>query len=350
MDGDFALYGMSRGDYCNSLGIDGRIRVPKPEALFKCVDAENGARLYCVAANESYRLVRVAVMDDLAVRKPDDSTPANVEAKDVTTDALHRFITDAERTKWNSAADAAPALLPIDGICASRAEKPSYGVWAFPDESLGGMWVIEGDFTAYGLSQKDYCVSVGIDGSHWIPRPEGVYRCVNYQGVARLYCVDPTEGKNRLVAMASVDELPKVEGGFRLPVLPVESVGSVYESEAAAAAAVMRSGGMVLSQIAYGGAYKWVLRGDASVYGLSNEDYGELDADFGFVIPRPGLLLYSVEDLCFLRTVAVDVSVGVDGVAVERCMWRDAAVDVPPSELTAEDIERMASEVSEMGE
>lgn len=345
VDGDFASLGLTRGDYCNTLGIDGRIWVPRPEALFKCVDAENGARLYCVVAGDGYRLVRVAVMDDLAGLRPEPG-PIKVDAADVTTDATRRFVSDAEKQKWNEAA--IPALLPIDGVCGSRGEVPGYGVWAFPDEEMGGMWCIEGDFSAHGLTRRDYCVSVGIDGSRWVPKPEGVYRCVDYKGVQRIYTVDPTEGKNRLVAMATVEDVPEKQGaGWTLPVLPVESVGSVYESEAAAAAAALpRSGGMVLSQIAYGGAYKWVLRGDASVYGLSSEEYGEVDAVFGFIIPRAGLLLYSVGDVCFYRTVEVDSSVAVDGVTVERCAWVDAAVDVGPVEITADEIAGMAAEVT----
>ena len=132
--------------------------------------------------------------------------PATHPATMINEDAEHRFMTDAEKAKWDAAA--IPVLLPINGVCSGREEMPASGVWAFPDEEMGGMWCIEGDFSVYGLTRRDYCVSVGIDGSRWVPKPEGVYRCVDYKGVQRIYTVDPAEGKNRLVAMATVDELP----------------------------------------------------------------------------------------------------------------------------------------------
>lgn len=343
IEGDFASFGLTRSDYCNSVGISGDRWVPKFDAVYQSIDPVEGSRLW-VVVDSTGRMERMATKGDLEGLQPEPG-PIKVDAADVTTDATRRFVSDAEKQKWNEAA--IPALLPIDGVCGSRGEVPGYGVWAFADEEMGGMWCIEGDFEAYGLTRRDYCVSVGIDGSRWVPKPEGVYRCVDYKGVQRIYTVDPTEGKNRLVAMATVEDVPEKQGaGFTLPVLPVESVGSVYESEAAAAAAALpRSGGMVLSQIAYGGAYKWVLRGDASVYGLSSEDYGVVDAVFGFIIPRAGLLLYSVGDVCFYRTVEVDSSVAVDGVTVERCAWVDAAVDVGPVEITADEIAGMAAEL-----
>ena len=132
--------------------------------------------------------------------------PDTHPATRITEDASHRFVTDVEKAKWDAAA--IPVLLPINGVCSGREEMPASGVWAFPDEEMGGMWCIEGDFSAYGLTRRDYCVSVGIDSSRWVPKPEGVYRCVDYKGVQRIYTVDPAEGKNRLVAMATVDELP----------------------------------------------------------------------------------------------------------------------------------------------
>lgn len=344
IEGDFASFGLTRSDYCNSVGIDGSHWVPKFDAVYQSIDPVEGSRLW-VVVDSTGRMERVATKGDLDGLQP-DTGPIKVDASSVTTDATRRFVSDAEKAKWDAAA--IPVLLPIDGVCSGREEMPAYGVWAFPDDEMGGMWCIEGDFSAHGLTRRDYCVSVGIDGSRWVPKPEGVYRCVDYKGVQRIYTVDPTDGKNRLVAMATVEDVQEQQGArFRLPVLAVDSVGSVYESEAAAAAAVLpRSGGMTLSQIAYGGAYKWVLRGDASVYGLSNEEYGEVDATFGFIIPRAGLLLFSMEDVCFYRTVKVDSSVAVDGVTVERCAWKDAAVDVGPVEITADEIAGMAAEVT----
>lgn len=344
IEGDFASFGLTRSDYCNSVGIDGSRWVPKFDAVYQSIDPEEGSRLW-VVVDYTGRMERMATKGDLDGLRP-ETGPIKVDASSVTTDATRRFVSDAEKAKWDAAA--IPVLLPIDGVCSGREEMPAYGVWAFPDKEMGGMWCIEGDFSAHGLTQRDYCVSVGIDGSRWIPKPEGVYRCVDYKGVQRIYTVDPTEGKNRLVAMATVEDISEQQSArFRLPLLAVDSVGSVFESEAAAAAAVLpRSGGMTLSQIAYGGAYKWVLRGDASVYGLSNEEYGEVDATFGFIIPRAGLLLYSMEDVCFYRTVKVDSSVAVDGVTVERCAWVDAAVDVGPVEITADEIAGMAAEVT----
>ena len=326
------------------MGISGDRWVPKFDAVYQSIDPEEGSRLW-VVVDSTGRLERVATKGDLDGLQS-ETGPIKVDASSVTTDATRRFVSDAEKAKWNAAA--IPVLLPIDGVCSGREEMPAYGVWAFPDDEMGGMWCIEGDFSAHGLTRRDYCVSVGIDSSRWVPKPEGVYRCVDYKGVQRIYTVDPTDGKNRLVAMATVEDVQEQQGArFRLPVLAVDSVGSVYESEAAAAAAVLpRSGGMTLSQIAYGGAYKWVLRGDASVYGLSNEEYGEVDATFGFIIPRAGLLLFSMEDVCFYRTVKVDSSEAVDGVTVERCAWVDAAVDVGPVEITADEIAGMAAEVT----
>lgn len=344
IEGDFASFGLTRSDYCNSVGIDGSRWVPKFDAVYQSIDPVEGSRLW-VVVDSTGRMERVVTKGDLDGLQP-ETGPIKVDASSVTTDATRRFVSDAEKAKWDAAA--IPVLLPIDGVCSGREEMPTYGVWAFPDDEMGGMWCIEGDFSAHGLTRRDYCVSVGIDGSRWIPKPEGVYRCVDYKGVQRIYTVDPTDGKNRLVAMATVEDVQEQQSArFRLPLLAVDSVGSVFESEAAAAAAVLpRSGGMTLSQIAYGGAYKWVLRGDASVYGLSNEEYGEVDATFGFIIPRAGLLLYSMEDVCFYRTVKVDSSVAVDGVTVERCAWVDAAVDVGPVEITADEIAGMAAEVT----
>lgn len=93
-------------------------------------------------------------------------------------------------------------MLPIFGVCESRAAMPDYGVWAFPDETQGGVWTIDGEFDCFGLglTRKDYCYTSGIGGNAMVPREECVYRSMpgvilnkDDDGCVRLYVVDCLE-------------------------------------------------------------------------------------------------------------------------------------------------------------
>ena len=122
-------------------------------------------------------------------------------------------------------------MLPIFGVCDSRAAMPDYGVWAFPDETQGGVWTIDGDFDCFGLglTRKDYCSSSGIGGNAMVPREECVYRSMpgvilndDDDGSVRLYVVDCME-KYALRELVRDVDVPKTH--------EIELRGSFFDAE-----------------------------------------------------------------------------------------------------------------------
>lgn len=70
VDGNFASYGLSRGDYALQGGTDG-YWYPKPDAVFRCVSRDHSCpRFYVVgAAEESYRVMPLTVNDGSSAPK-----------------------------------------------------------------------------------------------------------------------------------------------------------------------------------------------------------------------------------------------------------------------------------------
>ena len=267
-------------------------------------------------------LVAIATSKDASTGSGSgDGTQVPVKATDVQTDAQHRFASDAEKKKWNT-----PELLPIDGFCESRTAMPTYGIWAFPDES--GQWTIDGDFSGLGLLRTDYCDRMGIDLNMFLPKQTVLFLCkCNESKCRRLYYSD-AENNYEIKPYARFGDIPSTDK--MVPVLPVDAVANSYD-----AAPMAESDDVVLEQMSIGVPTKWIIRGDVTKYG-SVEDYGTVNAQLSniqnqtIIDPKAGLLIFDRTGKELYRTEAVDESVATGGVTVKRYVSVDATLDRMP--------------------
>ncbi len=282
----------------------------RTDRLFLC-----SGRIYTY---DGTKLVAMATADD--VSKGGTGGTVSMKAADITTDPSHRFITDAERKKWNT-----PQLLPIDGLCKDRASMPAYGIWAFMEAN--GTWTIDGDFSTSGLTRQDYCDKAGIDLSAYMPKANALYVCGCYEpGCDRIFYVDSKDGM-ALKPFAKLEDVPAAER--MMPVLPVDAVSNGYEPSPLA-----ETDDVTLAQIAFSGMLKWVVRGDVTKYGCTVEDYGTKNDTMGHIEPKAGLLLYDRGGKELYRTVEADESVAAGGVTVMRYACVDATLDRLPKTVT----------------
>ena len=263
--------------------------------------------------------------------KHPESHPATM----ITQDATHRFVSDAEKEKWTRGGS--EPILPIDGICADREEfaGKEYGTWAFVDTD--GLWTVDAAAFAggldtpneYGFTRRDYTDGGGTSGARFL-KSGRLYKVAD-SGARGGYCVaDTSDNQYALVPLLTKADFDAEFAARRsrlVEALPVEGFSDFRDE----AGIVELSGDTVcLAQIAAGGAEKWVIRGDVSAaYGLKVEDYGTWVADFGFIVPKVGLLIQDKSTGELYRTVECGTDVALDGVRAERLMCGDVRERLP---------------------
>lgn len=304
--------------YVNYMGAE--VPQARTDKLYMC-----GSRVYTY---DGSGLVAFATVNDRpsGSGSSGDGGSFSGDANEIKTDALHRFVTDAEKKKWNT-----PELLPLDGLREGRDAMPSYGVWAFPEEN--GKWTIDGDFSALGLTRADYCDRLGIDQSAYVPKQTALFLCKCYDDskCRKLYYSDP-EDNYAVKPYAQLEDVPSTEK--MVPVLPVDSVVNSYD-----ATMLAEIDDVVLSQMSIGGTLKWVVKGNVAKYGTI-EDYGTVNTQLSsiqnqtVIDPKAGLLIYDRSGKELYRTVEVDESVAMGGVTVMRYACVDATLERMPRKVS----------------
>ena len=239
--------------------------------------------------------------------------PATHPASMIVESEGKQFVTAQQKTKWESG-----ALLPIDGICASRSEMQSkgYGTWAFPDEQQGGWWTVDcvTDWpNNYNRSRTDYCNIVGNSPTMYIPSPTNVYRCMDSSHqCGRLYIVGGVVGDNSatpLVELINEQSLKASRKGY-VECLPIEGTWDFRDE----VQELLDEEPVRLKQISSGGREKWVIGGDVTTLGFAVSDYGVKSTDFNFIEPKVGLLLQDKSTGDLWQVVECDEQIAYGGV------------------------------------